>query len=718
MTRGAVVFVGLLLVACPDTPGPTDVGCQSGSCDAGSTTTGGCHTDRQCGVGFLCKAAVCQEVTEGATCREDAQCGFLRRCGPSGHCMGSACLSHADCDAQNRCFDRRCVPLTDPPHGIFFERRFNIGPTEHVIPSAFNDIGYGFGGGLFDIDADGDLDLFLGARRNYEHESSPPCIFRNNSTPGDLVLEPIEAYCQLRTDDPLSGYSLDVENDGYHELLVLGRFTIKLWRFHPEVLEIDLLAQLREDDSRRRCEAGAAVIADLNSDGRFDITVGCQESTAGQLPGRNKNMTFIQDESGTLVLRAGPPPAGRGQTTFYQDDGSSLAIAQIDHDDDGLLDYIVANDAFSSQEVTGVQAARIDFNRRPGGYYRRCSPLESCDWQRHNMATGGKGWGSNMGIGNIMVEGLGEHIYIADQGPNRLIRWTDGEAHDIATEQAIQHSHIGDHLLFTWSALVDDFDRNGMDDLLITNGSVPVGNDADTAFLVHRDTMMLQTVDGFRSLTDEVGLPVNTNADSRNPDQVYAARAMVRADLDYDGNLDLIEVGLEGVPRLFAEIPTATPKTPRCTLQPSNRYIPTSGTGYGVANDAGGPYFRRDIQGQMRFGSSPWVLSTEPRGRFRFPTGAVVQFDCQDTAGPIAVIEPEWIAVEWHADHVRVTLDTPWIEGDQRLEGALRNGAGDRRALSATRQDSSWRIARNADDEALMLKLNGKWIDRWFAQAQ
>jgi hypothetical protein len=716
MIRGFFALAALLLVSCSNGSIETDAGCPSLSCDAGSATTGGCHAHRQCGVGSLCSDGTCREVAEGQPCSRDDQCGFLRRCGPSGQCMGSACLAHADCGANNRCFDNRCVPLTDPPLGLFFERRFNIGPTQHVVPASFNDIGYGFGGGLFDLDGDGDLDLFLGARRNYERESSPPCIFRNDSRPGELVLEPIEAFCQLRTDDPLSGYGLDVEGDGFHELLVLGRRTVKIWRFHPEVSELDLLAQLSADDPRHGCEAGAAVIADLNSDGRFDITVGCQESTSSDAIERLKNLTFIQDQDGALILRAGPPPAGRGQTTFYQDDGSSLAIAQIDHDDDGLLDYIIANDAFSTQGVVGVSEPSISMELRPGALYRRCSPLESCDWDRRPMDRGSLAWGSNMGLGNVAIEGLGEFIYVADQGPNRLVRWTDGEPQDIAVELGVELSHAGDNLLYSWSVLIDDYNRDGTDDLLVTNGSVPGGGGG--SFEAHRDTMMLQTDQGFEAYTDEVGLQVNTNADSRVSDQVYSPRAMIRTDFDFDGNLDLVEVGLQGVARILAEVPTATPKTPRCTLQPRNLYIITYGTGYGVADDAGGRFFRRDIQGQMRFGSSPWVLSTETRGRFRFPSGAVVNFDCQETAGPIVVIEPEWVSIDWRADHLFVTLDTPWISGIPSLEGALRNADGEARALTATRQDSGWRIDRAADDRAVMLKLDGKWIDRWFAAPQ
>ena len=71
--------------------------------------------------------------------------------------------------------------------------------------------------------------------------------------------------------------------------------------------------------------------------------------------------------------------------------------------------------------------------------------------------------------------------------------------------------------------------------------------------------------------------------------------------------------------------------------------VQSLGYGYSVREDAEAPFFSRDIQGQIRGTGSPYVVTSFNSGELRFPSGALVPFDCKRKSGPIEVVEPDWV---------------------------------------------------------------------------
>jgi hypothetical protein len=269
--------------------------------------------------------------------------------------------------------------------------------------------------------------------------------------------------------------------------------------------------------------------------------------------------------------------------------------------------------------------------------------------------------------------------------------------------------------------LVDDLDRDGHDDLLVSQGMVP--DPHLDRFPLHYDAVLLQREGGFEVLSEEVGLSLSDHLDSQNEDRTYASRAMARADFDGDGFLDIVTFALEGRVRFHAEVPQADTPNPRCTLIPRPRYVPAYGSGYALRGAGSAVWRRRDIQGQSRLGSSPHVLNPEGAGALRFPSGYQADFDCQGRPGPFEISEPEWIEI--------VTLQNGTVSLKVAAE-QVRNESlsvvfapeldpGDRRRVDLGRGDCEaevgwclWSTEFVGDEQRLMMRLGSRWIPRWF----
>ncbi|MBM66347.1 MAG: hypothetical protein CMH55_08955 [Myxococcales bacterium] len=684
-----------------------------------------CETDTDCAESARCDERFCREIGE-APCAADGDCGHGQRCSSYGLCYGGDCLVHGDCPRHQRCHLNRCLDRPTNEYGIQLERRFFEPVTSHYGAEPLGNIrasqmtGYGYGGGLFDMDGDHDLDLFLGTRHRVRVDVDPACLFENRSIPGSLRFVPVPGECEPHgSQDISSAFGLDLEGDGYDELVVLGDGYARLERFHPTRSSENLLDLLPEGDIRRtNCNLGAALPADLDMDGDVDLLLACQLNAFAIASAEEIYRTGVRAYPLEGATYFGCPP-GEGcayhrinmglpnlsQTFFaqpgqegpidaewdvlemdvmrnfalfqvdgalvyeedliFQDSGATLAFGMVDMNDDGLLDFITANDSY-------------------------------------------------MGLGLVKIHGRGDHLFIADEGPNRLVRYENGASINIVDDVGLTLATRNGTDLESWGTVVEDFDRDGDDDLYVTQGMierVPISAWAD-----HYDFMALQQDDGrFLILTDEVGVSVHDHQDSLDDTFVYSSRGTVKADLDLDGALDLLTVPFEGHVRLHAEVPLRDGPGARCTLVPRSRYVPTYGYGYAVAAQGTETWFRRDMQGQMRLGASPHVLSSATRGRLRFASGAEIAFDCRGQPGPVVVEEPNWIRWEAQVEGHSVFLHMPWYDGGQPVvRVALRQADGSSRIVHASMDRTRFDIATNASDIQAMLQVDGRWIPRWF----
>ena len=651
MTSADDVGADTLPDAGPDLPAPecrNPADCpQFSTCRAGECVETSCQADGECGQGNRCEDRRCVEVGDAA-CDTADDCGFRWRCSEGGRCVFGECDAHADCPAGQWCKENVCEASRGLVGSVELRRTMLPPLTDHRA-GAFEFL-YGWGGALLDYDGDGDLDVFLGTLAP-ESDNSPACLYRNESTPGGLVFEATSACGALG--EPRFGSAIDVDADGTHELITAGRRTLELVRFGAEIERTDLLALVPDDDPRSACDAGSAVVVDLDLDGHLDLLVGCA---------RTRTDPTSDDGYPNLALRWNPTTSafellgdalpGVDTPALLADPGYTLALGVLDVDRDGLPDILIANDTFTSRDESANFLP-------PGSALFRCPPDDLlCSFEPHAFDSGDRAWGSFMGFGAIEVDGLGEHIYISDFGPNRLLQFVDRRPRDRAPDQGAEAATAGGHLLFGWAVMVDDFDHNGLDDILVTNGN-PERAEPDE-FAVQQDMVLFQTADGrFTPRGTEVGLSPPTSEDSLDTEHVYSSRGGVRVDLDHDGYLEVLHTGLTGFAKLHVEQPTAD-NAPRCTLRPVTTVVPAMGHSVGVRGESEDTFHYRDVQGQIRWGASPWVVTRHRRGTVRFPSGAQVEYECPDT-GVLDVIEPDWIQVTFTDREATIAAEGAWF---------------------------------------------------------
>lgn len=623
---------------------------------------------------------------------------------------GSAdlCRSHESCGPTKRCALGRCIPRPQAQDGFLLERARIASIEAHwsgmpVLPPFF-DIEFssvvgnlGFGGALFDIDGDRDLDLFLGTQGHGQPGISPACIYENVSQPTALEFQPMDAYCGDREEMPHSGFGVDLEADGYHELVVTGLDMMELHRFHPEHEVIDLKALVPVEDGRANCNAGAGLSADLNRDGRVDLVLGCQHGPISESPSAVFHLVFLQTESGGFELLE-RENWDLSRPLLLHAHSVTLGLGGSDVNGDGLLDLLVCEDHLQGDLPSDD----------PGGVYLACAPNENCRYRAFRMGDRTTAYGNYMGAGIAVLEGHGPHLYFSNIGANRFVDLSQNPANDRAVSANVDLAGLSDELPWiSWGVVIDDFNRDGRDDILVSQGSLLTEDPA--IYEAHFDALLIQR-DGARfSLhSEDIGLEPFTADDSdhwRNP---YSGRAIIKADLDYDGMLDLIQFGVDGRPRIHREVPVLDGPTARCTLIPKDRYVHAFGMGHELVG-ADGVSRAWDVQGQLRSGASPFVVSPWRSGHLRFPSGVLVPFDCGESTGAVVVEEPTWFRMARQGRVLRVRRE------QGALPGVLQVWVEPQRALleAEARDDGDYLILPDGVSR-MMLKFGERWLARYY----
>ena len=151
------------------------------------------------------------------------------------------CVASADCSAGQRCAFDRCVDLVTPDPPILFERvrdgrlEAHFSSLPGVKENRHEETAgqYGYGAALLDFDGDLDLDVYVGSQTQDEGTGKPGCLYRNESVPGWVRFVEVTRHCGWRQRTIHGAFALDLENDGFHELLLIGERTLTVQRFYP-----------------------------------------------------------------------------------------------------------------------------------------------------------------------------------------------------------------------------------------------------------------------------------------------------------------------------------------------------------------------------------------------------------------------------------------------------------------------------------------------------
>ena len=347
------------------------------------------------------------------------------------------------------------------------------------------------GGGVAvdDLDGDGDLDVVL----TYQGEEAIWIFLRDGD---QFTGESVPAI------DPYLPSLADVDGDGQRDLL-LGSSKPAIYLNVGGVLNEPIVLT-----EMARGEVRELAAADLDGDGDVDF-FGTTSSRSEDDLSDSQDLLFWND-GGAFTIEPLPNPQAAAK---------SYDAVVFDADQDGDPDVYEANDAFGDW---------------PGNsYYRNDAGVlvdagEACTCALRFPAMGATS-------GDYNADGWPD-LYAAGEGRNYLLAGgADGTFVDVT--QVLDADPTTSNFQMAWGGIFYDHDNDGYQDLAVASGDFAgweakgVGEQALN--------LLRQTEGGFVDVSEAAGLPTSTY------------RALVTADFNHDGVLDLLATHLEETPRLF-----------------------------------------------------------------------------------------------------------------------------------------------------------------------
>jgi enediyne biosynthesis protein E4 len=463
---------------------------------------------------------------------------------------------------------------------------------------------YSMGGGAawFDMDLDGDEDLFtLGSASRHG-------MFQNN---GGLFTDIVQSTGLTPTGSgsTVGVAGADFNNDGLTDLLLCNTGPNQLYQNNGNSTFTDVAQGVGMTGA---AWSACASWADFDLDGDLDVYVG-NYVKALSFPyhiGDPNNLyintataaapLFVDQAVALGVDNAGafgpsvpgfPYIAPTGQVTA----GCTLSVCTLDEDEDGDPDLLVGNDF--GQWVLPNAFYRNDVDLGAGLAFSDISSATGFDQSAHY----------NMGINPADFDHDGDwDFYLSNLGENRLFRNDAGVYTDVAGQAGVLdgvHPVSGD-LISSWGTSFGDMNNDGWEDLVVVNGWIPA------ALFITNEKRAVNHL--FLNNHDGTFTPIAEAASGMADDMV--GRGIAVTDLEKDGFLDhyVMNNGASSVAltgdrcRFYKNEGTlATPGAANwLELHLVGRFGNISGLGARIDLTAGGTTWKRQVLGDPVFASS------------------------------------------------------------------------------------------------------------------
>lgn len=370
----------------------------------------------------------------------------------------------------------------------------------------------GAGAAFFDMDNDGDQDLWLsgGLKRDALYENDGTGHFTEIGEAAGL-----RATLNKVTTGVITG---DLDNDGFRDVLLIthiGFPNVILKNNGDKTFEEIFKTGLEKD----RAYSLAATMGDVNQDGLLDIYAGNYIE--------DDELTYSSQNPDSIVgfshqCHANKLYINNGDWTFTEvsedwgatDKGCALATTFTDYDGDFDPDLVIAND-FGAWVLPN---ALLQNNQNT---FTDVSVISQMDVGIYGMGIATGDYDNDLDL-DYYITNLGENILLQNNGNGTFSN------HTIAA--GVEDSHVTDHLLATgWGTAFIDFDNDTDLDLYVVNGYVPA------AFFIANaranPNRCFENIGNgrFQSVLNETAV-----------ESPLWGRGLAYADIDNDGDIDFL----------------------------------------------------------------------------------------------------------------------------------------------------------------------------------
>jgi enediyne biosynthesis protein E4 len=404
----------------------------------------------------------------------------------------------------------------------------------------------GTGVAAFDYDGDGWVDIFLvnGSTLDGFPEGSAPTshLYRNRR---DGTFEDVTAAAGLA----LAGWGQgacagDYDNDGDEDLAVTFWGRNRLMRNRGDGRFEDATQAAGLETGQRRWGTGCAFL-DYDRDGQLDLFVGHYiDFDPATAPVPESGLCRYKG----LAVACGPPGLPGAKNALYHNAGGgrftdvsvaagitassgtySLGVSTLDFDDDGWVDLYVANDSSPS--------ALYRNNR--DGTFTDIAIRAGCAYSQDGRPQAGMG----VAVGDYDRDGRVDIFKTNFAGDTSTLYANTGAG---LCDDRTYAGGLGRNTRWLgWGVAFADFDLDAWPDLFLVNGHVYPEVDRVKTEAGYKQPKVVYRNRGdgrFDDVTERLGPPVTLPK---------ASRGAAFADLDNDGDVDVVVNNMHDVPELY-----------------------------------------------------------------------------------------------------------------------------------------------------------------------